>query len=94
MLVDGVLYRKGYILPLLKCLSKEEANNVLREIHEGVCKSHSGGRILAHKAVRVGYYWLGMNRDSHEMVKHCDKCQKFDKVTTSDQCQILYIRLP
>lgn len=53
-LVDGILYRRGFTLPLLKCLSKDEAAYVLKEIHEGVCGSHSGGRMLAHKAVRAG----------------------------------------
>jgi ribonuclease HI len=46
-----ILYRRGYMLPLLKCLSTTEAEYVLKEIHEVVCGSHSGGRMLAHKAV-------------------------------------------
>jgi hypothetical protein len=36
-LLCEVLYKRGYSEPLLKCLSKTEANYVLREIHEGVC---------------------------------------------------------
>jgi ribonuclease HI len=76
-LVGDVLYKRGYTLPLLRCLSESEANYVLREIHEGVCGSHMGGRMLAHKAVRAGYFWPDMNRDSAELVKHCDKCQRF-----------------
>ncbi len=50
-LVGDVLYCRGYTLPLLKCLLKAKAEYVLREIHEGVCGSHSGGNMLAHKAV-------------------------------------------
>jgi hypothetical protein len=50
-LVGEILYRRGYTLPLLKCLSTTEAEYVLKEIHEGVCDSHSGGRMLAHKVV-------------------------------------------
>jgi hypothetical protein len=67
-LVDENLYRRGYTLPLLKCLSTTEAKYVLKEIHEGVCGSHTGGRILAHKVVRAGYYWRTMNQESMEMV--------------------------
>ena len=51
MLIDWVLYKRGYTLPLLKCLSKDEAAYVLKEIHKGVCGNHSGGRVLAHKAI-------------------------------------------
>jgi ribonuclease HI len=75
--IDGFLYRRGLTLPLLKCLSKDEADQALKEIHGGVCGSHSGGRILAHKAIRAGYYWPKMYQQSMEMVKACDKCQKF-----------------
>jgi ribonuclease HI len=75
--VDGSIYRRGLTLPLLKCLSQDEADYALKEIHEGVCGSHSGGRILAHKAIRAGYYWPKMYQQSMEMVRACDKCQKF-----------------
>jgi ribonuclease HI len=62
-LLGEILYRRGYTLTLLKCLSATEAEYVLKEIHEGVCGSHSGGRVLAHKAVRAGYYWPTMNQE-------------------------------
>ena len=39
-LLDGVLYRRGFTLPLLRCLDDKEANYVLREIHEGICGNH------------------------------------------------------
>lgn len=73
-LIGGTLYKRGYTLPLLKCLSKPEGEYILREIHKGVCGSHMEGRMLAHKALRAGYYWLDMNRDSTELVKRCDEC--------------------
>jgi hypothetical protein len=39
--------------------------------------------MLAHNDVQAGYYWPRMNRDSYEMVKHCGKCQRFDKAITN-----------
>jgi hypothetical protein len=41
-MVKGKLYKRGFTLPLLKCVSVEEGNYILREIHEGICESHSG----------------------------------------------------
>ncbi|MCI67953.1 hypothetical protein A2U01_0089212, partial [Trifolium medium] len=35
-----------------------------------------GGRSLAGKALRAGYYWPTMQEDSKEHVKKCDKCQR------------------
>ncbi|XP_059669890.1 uncharacterized protein LOC132315551 [Cornus florida] len=51
-LVDGVLYKKGFSLPYLRCVSIDEANYILKDIHEGLCGNHAGGRSLAHKAIR------------------------------------------
>ncbi|XP_059436627.1 uncharacterized protein LOC132169643 [Corylus avellana] len=79
-LVNGALFKRGFMLPLLKCVSKEEGDYILREIHEGICGSHSGARILAHKTVRAGFFWPSMNQDSINMVKTCDSCQRFANV--------------
>jgi ribonuclease HI len=79
-MVNGLLYKRGFTLPLLKCISTKEGNYVLREIHEGICGSHSGARVLAHKAIRAGFYWPNMYKDSTEIVRHCDKCQRFANI--------------
>jgi hypothetical protein len=55
-LVAGKLYKMGRASPMLRCLSEEETNLVLLEVHEGVCGSHIGGRALAAKILRAGYY--------------------------------------
>ena len=57
VLLNDALYKRGFSQPYLKCLSPDEANYVLREVHEGACGNHSGARSLIHKVVRVGYYW-------------------------------------
>jgi hypothetical protein len=80
VLIGGILYRRGYTEPLLKCLTKTESEYVLKEIHEGVYGNHSGSRMLAHKATRAGYYWPTMNKDSVKLVQQCDKCQRFARV--------------
>uniref|UniRef100_A0A2N9EWT7 Reverse transcriptase RNase H-like domain-containing protein n=1 Tax=Fagus sylvatica TaxID=28930 RepID=A0A2N9EWT7_FAGSY len=52
-LLGGTLYKMGFSRPHLRCLSPEEANYVIREVHEGVCGNHSGARALAHKLTRI-----------------------------------------
>ena len=56
VLIDEVLYKRGFSQPYLRCLALEEANYVLREVHEGACGNHSGVRAFIHKVVRAGYY--------------------------------------
>ena len=58
ILMDEVLYKRGFSQPYLRCLVPNEANYVLREVHEGACENHSGARALVYKVVRAGYYWL------------------------------------
>ena len=57
VLMDEVLYKRGFSQPYLRCLASDEANYVLREVHEGACGNHSGARSLIHKVVRARYYW-------------------------------------
>ncbi|KAL0414905.1 UNVERIFIED_CONTAM: Retrovirus-related Pol polyprotein from transposon opus [Sesamum radiatum] len=46
-MVGGDLYKRTIDGPLLKCLDEEKTRYVLREVHEGSCGNHSGGRSLA-----------------------------------------------
>ncbi|XP_064992502.1 uncharacterized protein LOC135629235 [Musa acuminata AAA Group] len=74
--VSGQLYRRSFTYPLLRCLEPDEARMVLAEIHEGVCGEHIGGRTLAHKILRQGYYWPTMCRDAKAYVQWCSSCQE------------------
>jgi hypothetical protein len=39
-LIDGVLYKQGANDMIMKCNSKYESIQLLREIHSGVCGAH------------------------------------------------------
>ncbi|XP_057958466.1 uncharacterized protein LOC131151231 [Malania oleifera] len=71
------LYRRSLTLPYLRCLSKDEGEYILREIHDGVCGNHLASRALAYKAMRQGFYWPTMKKDAVELVKKCDRCQRW-----------------
>ncbi|XP_058761637.1 uncharacterized protein LOC131635050 [Vicia villosa] len=77
VLVENRLYRRGFFIPLLKCIDEGTTPHVLREIHEGINSQHLGGRSLARKLLRAGYYQPTMQHDTKEYVKRCDKCQRF-----------------
>ncbi|XP_015937141.1 uncharacterized protein LOC107462965 [Arachis duranensis] len=74
--IQGQLFRKGLSQPLLKCLHPDQTDYVLKEVHEGCCGHHIGGKALARKLIRAGYYWPSMMADSKEFVKKCIKCQQ------------------
>ena len=76
VLIKDVLYKRGFLRPYLRRLSREEADYVMREVHEGIYGNHSGARLLVHKMIRVGYSWPTMLKDAQAFVKTCDKCQR------------------
>ena len=75
------LYRRGYAIPYLRCLRPNEAEYVIRELHEGLCGNHSRKRSLVQKALRQRYYWPTMQKNSAELVQKYDKCQRFAHVS-------------
>ncbi|XP_057444495.1 uncharacterized protein LOC130736721 [Lotus japonicus] len=76
-LVGDELYRRGNMSPMLKCVDVGDAQGIMAEVHERVCSSHIGGRSLAVKVLRAGFYWPTIKKDCLEYVKKCEKCQVF-----------------
>ena len=62
-LVDGVLFRHGFTHPILTCVSGDECTRIMAELHEGICGSHVGGRSLASKVIRAGFFWPTVKED-------------------------------
>ena len=80
VLMDEILYKKGFSQPYLRCLAPDEVNYGFREVHEGACGNHLRARSLIHKVVCAGYYWLTVQADAKAYVKVCDQCQRFSNV--------------
>ena len=80
VLIDEVLYKRGFSKPYLRCLAPNESNYVLREIHEGACGNHLRARALVHKVVHVGYYWPTIQANAKAYVKIYDQCQRFSNI--------------
>ena len=75
-LVNEVLYKRAFSMPMLKCLGPEEAKLAMAETHEGICGQHLGSRALATKILRAGFFWPTMKEDASEKVRKCDNCQR------------------
>ena len=77
------MFKRGLTSPLLKCLNNQQADYVMRELHEGICGLHTGGRSLATKAMRAGYYWPTFRADGLDFTRRCRRCQEFANVPAS-----------
>ena len=80
MILNDTLYKRGFLMPYLKCVDEEEAKYILEEIHEKVCEDHAGPRSLVRKVIRIGYFWPTMQVEARELVKKWDKCQRFGNI--------------
>ena len=80
ILMKDILYKRGFSCPYLRCLGPKEANYVMREVHKGIYRNHSGSRSLVHKLIQARYYWPTMQKDTQAYVKTCDKYQRFSNV--------------
>jgi hypothetical protein len=56
-IIQGTLYKKSMAGPYLRCLEDYETREVLKDIHEGDCGNHTGGRSLCSKIQRTGCSW-------------------------------------
>jgi hypothetical protein len=76
VLIEGELYKHGVCSPLLKCLSRTEGMELMKEIHAGLCGSLIGSRPLLGKVFRQGFYWSKAASDAAELVQKCEGYQK------------------
>jgi hypothetical protein len=79
VMIEGELYKHGVCSPLLKCLSRTEGIELMKEIHAGLCGSHIGSRPLFGNVFRQGFYWPKVGSDAADVVQKCKNCQKCAK---------------
>ncbi|XP_075109202.1 uncharacterized protein LOC142180991 [Nicotiana tabacum] len=73
----GNLYQKIFGGPLARCLGHSQTEYVMKEIYEGHCENHAGGRSLVKTIISVGYYYPNMEEEAEHFVAKCDKCQRY-----------------
>jgi hypothetical protein len=79
VIIEGELYKHGVCSPLLKCLSRTEGQELMKEIHAGLCGSHIRSRPLMGKVFRQGFYWPKAASDAADLVQICENCQRCAK---------------
>jgi hypothetical protein len=74
MMIEGELFKQGVCSPLLKCLSRTEGQELMKEINSGICGAHIRSRPLLGKVFRQGFYWPKAASDAADLVQKCDNC--------------------
>ena len=76
-IINGVLFRKNYDGVFLRCLEREDATKVVKELHDHSVGGHFSRDTTDHKILRAGiYYWPTLFKDAHNYTRKCDVCQR------------------
>jgi hypothetical protein len=78
-IIEGDLYNHRVCSPLLKCLSRTEGQELMKEIHAGLYGAHIGSRPLMGKVFRQGFYWPKAALDVADLVQKCENYQRCAK---------------
>jgi hypothetical protein len=76
VIIQGELYKHEVCSPLLKCLSRAKGQELVKEIHAGLCGAHIGSRPLLGKVFRQGFYRPKVASDAADLVQKCENCQR------------------
>jgi hypothetical protein len=77
VVLQGKLYKRSITGVLQHCVTPQEGQVILKDIHAGVCGHHASSRAIAAKAFRAGFYWLTAIADAKYIVRTCEACQRF-----------------
>jgi hypothetical protein len=64
VIIEWELYKHEVCSPFLKCLSRIEGQELMKEIRAGLCGAHIGSRPLLGKVFRQGFYWPKATSDA------------------------------
>jgi hypothetical protein len=74
VVLQGKLYKKSITGILQRCVTPQEGQEILKDIHVGVCGHHASSRAIVAKAFRAGFYWLTAIEDAKDIVRKCEAC--------------------
>jgi hypothetical protein len=77
VVLEGKLYKRSITGVLQRCVTPQEGQVILKDIHAEVCGHHASSRAIAAKAFRAGFYWLTAIKDAKDIVRKCEACQRF-----------------
>nr|GEU73899.1 reverse transcriptase domain-containing protein [Tanacetum cinerariifolium] len=82
-----------------RCVSGQEAIEILKAYHYGPTGGHHGPNYTTKKVFDSRFYWPTIYRDAQDLAKNCDVCQCQGKISQRDEmpqssiqvCEIFYV---
>nr|GFA67681.1 reverse transcriptase domain-containing protein [Tanacetum cinerariifolium] len=63
----------------------KEAYDILKACHEGPTGGHHGANFTAKKVFDTGFFSPTIYKDTHDLVKSCDSCQRQGNISQRDE---------
>ncbi|GJY84719.1 reverse transcriptase domain-containing protein [Tanacetum coccineum] len=82
---DPFLFKTCADQVIRRCVSGQEAVDILTACHSRPTGGHYGANYTAKKVFDSGFYWPTIYKDAHELVKNCDSCQRQGKISQRDE---------
>nr|GEY49325.1 hypothetical protein [Tanacetum cinerariifolium] len=82
---DPFLFKICVDQVIRRCVHGQEAVDILKACHNGPIGGHHGLNYTAKKVFDSRFYWPTIYRDTHELVKSCDACQRQGKILQRDE---------
>ena len=82
---DPYLFKMGADNILRRCVTKEEAKNILWHCHNSPCGGHYGGDKTAAKVLQSRFFWTSIFKDAHHHVVKCDQCQRMGGISRRNE---------
>nr|GEY09346.1 reverse transcriptase domain-containing protein [Tanacetum cinerariifolium] len=84
---DPYLFKTCADQVIRRCISGQEAVDILTACHSGPIEGHYGANYTAKKVFDSGFYWPTIYKDAFELVKNCDSCQRQGKISQRMRCR-------
>nr|GEU80056.1 reverse transcriptase domain-containing protein [Tanacetum cinerariifolium] len=82
---DPYLFKICVDQVIKRCVSGQEAIEILKACHYGPTGGHHSLNYIAKKVFDSGFYWPTIYRDAQDLVKNCDICQRQGKISQRDE---------
>ena len=64
-----------------RCIPDNEVSSVIKFCHSEACGGHFSSKKTAAKILQCGFYWPTLFKDTHEICKICENCQKLGAIS-------------
>nr|GEV04024.1 reverse transcriptase domain-containing protein [Tanacetum cinerariifolium] len=86
LVADFANYHAGnFIVNGMSCVHGQEAIDILKACHYGPTGGHHSPNYTVKKVFDSGFYWPTIYRNTQDLVKTCDVCQRQGKISQRDE---------